>query len=57
MIDGVEYNGVMPAQGNLGDEEIAAVISYERTHFGNSAGACTVADVVAARAKAPAQPP
>jgi nitrite reductase (NO-forming) len=57
VIDGVEYNGVMPAQGNLGDEEIAAVITYERTHFGNSAGACSVADVVAARAKAPAQPP
>ena len=57
VIGGVTYNGVMPAMGDLTDEEIAAVITYERTSWGNNAGACTVADVAAARARGPVQPP
>lgn len=48
-VDGVAYNGAMPAQGNLPDDEIAAVISYERNSFGNTFGYCVPADVAAAR--------
>jgi mono/diheme cytochrome c family protein len=32
------YNGVMPAWGNLSDEEIAAVLTYIRKSWGNAAG-------------------
>jgi mono/diheme cytochrome c family protein len=52
-IAGVKYNGVMPAQGNLSDEEIAAVITYERSSWGNDFGACLPESVVAARAAPP----
>lgn len=45
-VAGVKYNGVMPAQGNLSDLEIAAVISYERNSWGNDFGHC-MPDVVA----------
>lgn len=49
MVDGVQYDGVMPAQANLSDLEIAAVISYERNSWGNSYGFCMPADVAAVR--------
>lgn len=48
-VDGKPFNGAMPAQGNLPDEEIAAVISYERNSFGNNFGFCMPADVATAR--------
>lgn len=48
-VAGVKYNGVMPAQGNLSDLEIAAVITYERSSWGNDYGICLPADVAAAR--------
>lgn len=48
-VDGVTYNGVMPAQGNLSDLEIAAVITYERNAWGNDYGICTPDQVAAAR--------
>lgn len=48
-VDGVVYNGNMPAQGNLTDEEIAAVITYERNSFGNAGDVCLPASVAAAR--------
>lgn len=43
---GVTYNGNMPAQGNLSDLEIAAVITYERNAWGNEGDLC-LPDVVA----------
>ncbi len=55
-VNGVKYNGVMPAQGNLSDAEIAAVITFERSSWGNDFGACLPATVAAARAAAPPTP-
>ena len=48
-VDGVKYTGAMPAQASLSDDEIAAVISYERNSWGNAFGHCLPADVAAAR--------
>lgn len=48
-VAGVKYNGVMPAQANLSDLEIAAVITYERNSWGNAYGDCLPEQVAAAR--------
>ncbi len=53
-VGGTKYNGVMPAQGNLSDEEIAAVITYERQSWGNDYGLCLPEAVAAARKAPPA---
>ena len=46
-VAGTAFNGAMPAWADqLKDAEIAAALTYVRSHFGNSAGAVT-ADVVA----------
>ncbi len=52
-IDGTPYNGAMPAQGALSDLEIAAVITYVRSTWGNDYGHCLPEHVAAARANAP----
>jgi mono/diheme cytochrome c family protein len=45
-------NGMPPMSFMLDDEQIAAVVNYVRTHFGNNYGdAVTAADVKAARGK------
>ncbi len=50
-IDGKPYNNIMPGQeAMLTDEKIAAVMTYVRSTFGNSAPA-VAADVVAAARK------
>lgn len=36
-VKGVTYNGVMPAFAHLSDEQLAAVATYARSHFGNEA--------------------
>jgi mono/diheme cytochrome c family protein len=41
---------VMPQFGWLGDEDLAAVLTHVRSHFGNAASAVTAADVAAVRA-------
>lgn len=47
---GATYQGVMPAFGSqLGDAEIAAVLSHVRSSFGNTAGAVSEAEVKAVR--------
>ena len=38
VVDGVTYDGVMPAFGQLSDEEIAAVIDYVQNRLGVSGG-------------------
>lgn len=38
VVDGVTYDGVMPAQGTLSDEDIAAVIAYIQSGFAAPAG-------------------
>jgi mono/diheme cytochrome c family protein len=48
-VQGVPYNGAMPAQGDLSNEEIAAVLTYERNSWGNNYGDCTPEQVAAAR--------
>lgn len=49
-VQGTVYNGVMPAQGHLNDEQIANVVSYVRTNFGNDAGEVDPALVAEVRA-------
>eukprot|EP00112_Aurelia_sp_Birch-Aquarium-sp1_P005094 Seg15785.1 transcript_id=Seg15785.1/GoldUCD/mRNA.D3Y31 product="Cytochrome c-552" protein_id=Seg15785.1/GoldUCD/D3Y31 len=40
-VAGKEYTGVMPANATMTDEEIAAVLTYIRSNFGNKADAVT----------------
>lgn len=49
VVQGQTYSGVMPPQGGLSDEDIAAVATYVRTSFGNDDGPVTAADVAAVR--------
>jgi len=49
-IDGKTYDNNMPAQDYLKDEEIADVLTYVRSSFGNKSTAITPADVKAVRA-------
>jgi len=45
-VNGKAYSGAMPAwKGNLSDAQIAAVITYIRSSWGNKAGAVTEAQV------------
>jgi len=48
-VAGKAYNGVMPAFAHLSDEDIAAVVTYERVSWGNHGGAVKPADVKALR--------
>ncbi len=49
VVNGVTYNGLMPAWKSLTDAELAAIATYVRTSWGNSASAVTVATVSAQR--------
>ncbi|MBC8027136.1 MAG: cytochrome C, partial [Steroidobacteraceae bacterium] len=48
-VNGQNYNGAMP-DFSLSDEEIAAVLSYVRTSFGNAGATLTPAEVQRVRA-------
>lgn len=50
VVNGNKYNNVMPPQ-QLSDEEIASVLSYVYSSFGNSGGSVTADEVKNARAK------
>ncbi|MFC5050627.1 c-type cytochrome [Rubritalea spongiae] len=50
-VNGKTYNLAMPPQGALNDAQIAAVLTYVRSHFGNKESAVTTKQVVAARKK------
>ena len=50
VVNGVKYNSVMPAQP-LTDDEIAAVLTYVYSSFGNSGPAVSTADVKAVRSR------
>ncbi len=55
-VAGVNYNGVMPAQSGLSEDDVAAVLSYLASGLGKNAAepaALTAADVSAARARHP----
>lgn len=49
-VNGVKYNNTMPPQP-ISDEEIAAVLTYVYSSWGNSGNAFTVDEVKAVRAK------
>jgi mono/diheme cytochrome c family protein len=49
-VNGTAYNGAMPVFDTLSDAEIAAVLSYVRSQWGNSAPAVSSATVSAGRA-------
>nr|WP_240695414.1 cytochrome c [Thermus caldilimi] len=48
-VNGQTYQGAMPAFGQLSDREIAAILTYERTAWGNNLGPVSEAEVKAAR--------
>jgi nitrite reductase (NO-forming) len=50
-VSGQPYNGTMPPMGHLKDEEIADILSYVRSSWGNEANPITAAAVAAVRAK------
>lgn len=49
-VNGVTYNSVMTPHGFLKDEEIASVLTYVRSNFGNNSSAVTVEEVQQIRA-------
>lgn len=49
-VDGETYHGVMAAHAYLSDEEIAAVLTYVRSSFGNQADPVSTEEVARARA-------
>src|SRR5205814_1492866 len=49
-IDGKTYSNNMPSQANLKDEDIADILTYVRSSFGNKASAITAAEVKNVRA-------
>ena len=49
-VEGRTYNNVMPPWKMKSDAEIAAVLTYVRSHFGNNAGAVTAEEVAQQRA-------
>jgi mono/diheme cytochrome c family protein len=48
-VKGENYNGAMPSFSQLSDEEIAAVLTYVRSNFGNGASTVQVSVVKAER--------
>lgn len=50
VVNGKTYNNTMPPQ-QLNDDEVAAVLSYVYSSFGNTGTAVTAAEVAAVRAK------
>ncbi len=48
-VKGVSYNGAMPAWASLGEEKIAAVLTYIRASWGNQAEPITKEQVAAAK--------
>lgn len=49
-IDGKTYTNNMPAQAYLKDKEIASILTYIRSNFGNKASAISEAEVTSIRA-------
>jgi mono/diheme cytochrome c family protein len=50
-VKGKEYNGAMPPNNTMSDQEISDVLSFVRSHLGNKAPAISVETVTAIRAK------
>ena len=56
-VEGRTFNGVMPANGFLTDDQVAQLLTYLRQNFGNYAAGVKPADVAAVRARPPAPAP
>lgn len=56
-VHGKTYNGEMPAWKQLPDQQVAAVLTYVRSSFGNKAPAVTVETVAAVRAETSGRTP
>lgn len=54
-VNGATYNGAMPAWESLGDEKVAAVLTYIRSEWGNNAPAISKEAVAAVREKTKSQ--
>ncbi|UCG71373.1 MAG: c-type cytochrome [Chromatiales bacterium] len=52
VVNGQDYDGVMPAMSYLNDDELVAILNYVRNSWGNPGGQFTVAEVAAYREKA-----
>ncbi len=50
-VDGKTYNGAMQAWGMLSDDDVANVLTYARSQWGNTAGPVTAAEVKTVREK------
>ncbi len=48
-VNGVAYNGIMPAHSFLSDAEVAGVLTYIRKSFGNNAASISAAEVAQVR--------
>ena len=48
-VNGEQYNGIMPGVGYLGDDDIAAVLTYVFRSWGNDLEPVSVEEVAAAR--------
>jgi glucose/arabinose dehydrogenase len=55
-VEGTKFNGVMPPQAFLSDEEIAQLLTFLRQNFANHATAVGAAEVAEVRARVPAAP-
>ena len=51
-VKGTTYNSVMPPNATMSDDEIAAVLTYVRSNFGNKSSAVTADQVKALRSEA-----
>jgi glucose/arabinose dehydrogenase/mono/diheme cytochrome c family protein len=58
-VEGRKFNGVMPANSFLSDEQVSQILTYLRQNFGNHGAAVKPSDVAEVRAKppVPASPP
>src|SRR5699024_8200023 len=50
-VDGVTYNGVMPAMDYLDDEEVANIVTFVFNSWGNDGSSASVEQVAAQRAQ------
>jgi nitrite reductase (NO-forming) len=49
VVNGQEYNSVMPPMSHMADDELANILSYVRNAFGNAGDVVSVAEVAAVR--------
>jgi len=45
-VNGISYNGIMPAQNYLTDDQIADILNYVKNSWGNTAAKAIIPDMV-----------